>query len=111
MDTATADATTDPLPAIHAALAEYRQRLAYRRKHWAPERRGVGIVRLEQARFALADALGVGNLSIQAADALADALCESCGAQDAAPHAVAGVVFLICSGCCGRGGYSLPVKG
>lgn len=109
--TTTTDASADPLAAVHAALAEYRQRLDYRRRHWAPEHRGAGVVRLEQARFALADALGVDHLSIQAADALADALCESCGAQDAAPYAVEGVVFLICGGCSGRGGLSHPVEG
>jgi hypothetical protein len=54
------------------ALAEYRKRLAFRRKHATNERRGPGLVKVEQARFALADALGVDWLTIAEADALAD---------------------------------------
>jgi hypothetical protein len=59
-------------PAVLAAAAEYRKRLAYRRKHATPNRRGVGIVKLEQARFALADALGRDWIGIDEAEQIAE---------------------------------------
>lgn len=59
-------------PTVEAAVKEYLRRRDYCRRNRTPDHPLRGIVKWEQARFALADALGMEWISCEQADLIAD---------------------------------------